>query len=147
MRIQLYNRRHSEGGGTPTAGIRILWMSGLQETGGTDCRAALAMTRLSEDCKNYKYHVKFDILHIFCAGCAIVCMSTGTRNPEKNERRKRHVDRCLCCRCCCSCDCRIHHHPLIIITNLRKEKTPMLVTAAVLAAAAVVAAAAFIIIL
>ena len=85
MQIELYNRCHSEGGGTPTAGIRILWMSGLQETGGTDCRAALAMTRLSEDCKNYKYHVKFDILHILCAGCAIVCMSTGKSNPEKKK--------------------------------------------------------------
>ena len=48
MRIQLYNRRHSEGGGTPAAGTRILWMSGFQGRG-TDCRAALAMTTSPED--------------------------------------------------------------------------------------------------
>ena len=35
--------------------------------------------------KNYKSLVKNDILHIFRAGCAIVCMSTGTRNPEKKK--------------------------------------------------------------
>ena len=44
---------------------------------------------LSTVVKNYKYRVKYYNLHIFCAGCVIVRVSTGNREPRKKEERRK----------------------------------------------------------